>query len=105
MKQLLKKDSNISRIIGNLMDKPELEYPEYKGQFKFMNPINSLLKDSNVIMYKKKALNEIIHNYSKILLGNEFLEAYEMLFRNTEGLLIEINKSSHKTYKLTKSKL
>jgi hypothetical protein len=104
MKQLLKKDSNISRIIGNLMDKPDLEYPEYKGQFKFMNPINSLLKDANVIMYKKKDLNEIIRNYSKILLGNEFLEAHEMLFRNNKTTKTKKN-IKYKTNKKTKSKV
>ena len=105
MKNLLKKDGNIPRIIGNVFYKPELEYPEYNTQFKFMNPINSLLKDTNISRYKKKDVNECIRNYSKILLGNEFLEMYEMLFRNTKPIKTKKN-IKHKSikHKRTKSK-
>ena len=103
MKKLLKKDSNIPRVIGNLFDKPELEYPEYRGQFKFMNPINSLLKDHNFTMYSKRDINECIRNYTKILLGNEFSEAYEMLFRNTKPTKTK-KAIKDKPHKRTKSK-
>jgi hypothetical protein len=109
MKNLLKKDSNGSRVIANLMNKPNIEYPEYKGQFKFMNPINSILKEHNVTTYSKRDINECIRNYSKILLGNEFIEMYEMLFRNTKPTKSTKTKKStknkHKTHKRTKSKL
>jgi hypothetical protein len=104
MKQLLKKDSNGSRVIGNLFNKPILEYPEYKGQYKFMNPITSVIKDSDIIKYSKKDINEVIRNYSKILLGNEFFEAYEMLFRNTKPTKTK-KYIKHKTNKKTKSKI
>ena len=103
MKKLLKKDSNAPRVIGNLFYKPQIEYPEYKDQFKFMNPINSILKDQNVIMYDKKDVNNCIRNYTKILLGNEFLEAYEMLFRNTKPTKTK-KAIKHKTQKKTKSR-
>jgi len=103
MKKLLKKDSNIPRVIANLMNKPDLEYPEYQGQFKFMNPINSVLKEHNVTMYSKRDINECIRNYTKILLGNEFLEAYEMLFKNTKPTKTK-KAIKHKTHKKTKSK-
>ena len=103
MKKLLKKDSTIPRVIGNLFKKPDLEYPEYKGQYKFMNPINSILKDDNVTRYDKKDVNECIRNYTKILLDNEFLEMFEMLFRNTKPT--KTKKSiKHKTHKKTKSR-
>ena len=111
MSKLLKKDSTIPRVIGNLMDKPYIEYPEYKGQFKFMNPINSVLKDQSVNMYHKRDINECIRNYTKILLGNEFSEAYEMLFRytnpkqTTKTQLKTRKNSKHKSHKKTKSKL
>lgn len=104
MRHLLKKDSNSPRVIGNLFDKPELEYPEYKGQYKFMNPINSVIKDSDIIKYSKKYVNEVIRNYTKILLGNEFIEAYEMLFRNTKPTKTK-KYIKHKTNKKTKSKI
>jgi len=104
MKKLLKKDSNIPRVIGNLFNKPELEYPEYQGQFKFMNPINSVIKNSDIKLYNKKDVNEVIRNYSKILLGNEFFEAYEMLFRNTKPTKTK-KYIKHKTNKKTKSKI
>ena len=101
--KLLKKDSTIPRVIGNLMDKPDIEYPEYKGQFKFMNPINSALKDTNILQHSKRDINECIRNYTKILLDNEFLEMFEMLFRNTKPT--KTKKSiKHKTHKKTKSR-
>ena len=66
------------------------------------NPINSLLKDQDVFKYDKKDINECIRNYTKILLGNEFTEAYEMLFRNTKST--KTKKSiKHKTHKRTKT--
>ena len=106
MKKLLKKDINIPRVIGNLMDKPYIEYREYGGQFKFMNPINSVLKDQTVTMYDKRDINECILNYTKILLGNEFSEAYEMLYRNNKTKKFNKTKKSikHKTHKKTKSR-
>jgi hypothetical protein len=103
MKKLLKKDNTIPRIIGNLFYKPDLEYPEYKGQYKFMNPINSILKDDNVTRYDKKDVNECIRNYTKILLGNEFSEMYEMLFRNTKPTKTK-KAIKRKTHKKTKSR-
>ena len=36
------------------MNKPRFEYPEYKDQFKFMNPINSALKDTNILQHSKR---------------------------------------------------
>jgi len=106
MSKLLKKETNIPRVIGNLMDKPELEYTEYGGQFKFMNPINSVLKDHAVTTYSKRDINECIRNYTKILLGNEFIEMYEMLFRNNKTKKSNNTKKSikHKSNKRTKSK-
>ena len=104
MKNLLKTDSNIPRVIGNLFYKPTIEYPEYKEQFKFMNPINSIIKDSDIKRYDKRDINECIRNYTKILLGNEFFEAYEMLFRNTKPTKTK-KAIKHKIHKKTKSKL
>ena len=101
MKNLLKKDSNGPRVIANLMNKPIFEYPEYTEQFKFMNPINSVLKDTDIGSFPKRDVNECIRNYSKILLGNEFLEMYEMLFRTNKIKLIKTTKKN----KLTKTKL
>ena len=87
------------------MNKPRFEYPEYKDQFKFMNPINSALKDTNILQHSKRDVNECIRNYSTILLGNEFLEMYEMLFRNTKPIKTKKN-IKHKSikHKRTKSK-
>ena len=104
MKNLLKTDSIIPRVIGNLFYKPTIEYPEYKAQFKFMNPINSIIKDSDIKIYDKRDINECIRNYTKILLGNEFFEAYEMLFRNTKPTKTK-KAIKHKIHKKTKSKL
>ena len=105
MKKLLKKETNIPRVIGNLMDKPNIEYPEYGGQFKFMNPINSVLTDQNVTNYDKRDVNDCIRNYTKILLGNEFIEMYEMLFRNNKSTKTKKNiTNKYKTHKRTKSK-
>ena len=98
------KETNIPRVIGNLMDKPNIEYPEYGGQFKFMNPINSVLKDQSVTMIDKRDINECIRNYTKILLDNEFIEMYEMLFRNTKSTKTKKNiTNKHKSNKRTKS--
>lgn len=80
MSELLSKKSKLSTI-GNLWYKPILEYPEYKGQFKFMNPINSCLNDDSITRYDKKDVDECVENYAKILLDNKFKEAYEMLFK------------------------
>ena len=103
MKKLLNKNTKLPRIIGNLMNKPKLEYPEYKGQYKFMNPINSVLKDTDIGSFPKRDVNECIRNYTKILLDNEFLEMFEMLFRNTKPT--KTKKSiKHKTHKKTKSR-
>ena len=106
MKKLLKKDNNIPRVIGNLFYKPYIEYPEYYGQFKFMNPINSLLKENGVTLYDKRDVNKCIRNYTKILLGNEFSEAYEMLYRNNKTKKSTKTKKNikHKTHKQTKSR-
>ena len=103
MKKILKKDINIPSVIGNLMYKPNIEYPEYQEQFKFMNPINSVLKEKDITMYKKRGINKCIRNYTKILLGNEFTEAYEMLFRNTKPTKTKKN-IKHKPLKRTKTK-
>ena len=103
MNKLLNKNTKLPRIIGNLMNKPNLEYPEYKGQYKFMNPINSVLKDTDIGSFPKRDVNECIRNYTKILLDNEFLEMFEMLFRNTKPT--KTKKSiKHKTHKTTRSR-
>jgi len=82
MSKLLQKDITKPAIIGNLMNKPEIENPEYFGKFKFMNPINSMLKDRDVLLFSKQDINKCIRNYTNILLNNKkFIEAYEMLFR------------------------
>ena len=88
MTNLLRTNSKIS-IIGNLWYTPITEYPEYKGKFKFMNPINSCLND-NTYAYAndetKKDIKKCINNYSKILLSNNnFVESYEMLFRENKS--------------------
>jgi len=82
MTSLLRDKSKLAIIIGNLWDTPLLEYPEYAGKFKFMNPINSCLKDNSINIYEKKDINKCITDYTNILLSNKnFIEAYEMLFR------------------------
>ena len=84
MTNLLRDKSKIA-IIGNLWYTPSLEYPEYSSKFKFMNPINSCLKDntySNASNEMKKDIKECITDYTSILLHNKkFIESYEMLFR------------------------
>ena len=81
MTKLLRDKSKMA-IIGNLWYTPSLEYPEYTGKFKFMNPINSCLKDNTVTSYDKKDVNKCITDYTNILLDNtKFIESYEMLFR------------------------
>ena len=106
MTKLLKKDNNIPRVIGNVFYTPIISLPEYEGKMKFINPINSLLKDQNVTFYSKKDVNKCIRNYTHILLGNDFLERYEMLFRNTKPKKSTKSKKyiKHKSYKKTKSK-
>lgn len=101
MTKLLQKDITKPAIIGNLMDKPNIEYPDYKGQFKFMNPINSILRDTNFSSYSKRDINECIRNYTKILLGNKFVEAYEMLFRTN---IKQTKKTTKKIIKHKKTK-
>jgi hypothetical protein len=97
MTKLLQKDITKPAVIGNLMNKPKIEKPEYFGQFKFMNPINSMLKNRDVLLYSKQDINKCIRNYTKILLGNKFVEAYEMLIRTNI-------KQSKKTIKNTTKK-
>lgn len=81
MTNLLRDKSKIA-IIGNLWNTPSLECPEYEGKFKFMNPINSCLKDDSISIYDRKNVNKCITDYTNILLhNNKFNEAYEMLFR------------------------
>lgn len=101
MTKLLQKDITKPAIIGNLMDKPTIENPDYKGQFKFMNPINSILRDTNFSSYSKRDINECIRNYTKILLGNKFVEAYEMLFRTK---IKQSKKTTKKSIKHKKTK-
>ena len=75
-------DKSKPAIIGNLWNTPSLEYPEYEGKFKFMNPINSCLRDNTVSLYDKNDVNECITDYTNILLSNkQFIEQYEMLSR------------------------
>lgn len=78
-------DKSKMAIIGNLWNTPILEYTEYFGKFKFMNPINSCLYD-NTYAYAsdeiKKDIKKCITDYTKILLDDtKFIESYEMLFR------------------------
>ena len=81
MTNLLRDKSKLA-IIGNLWNTPSLEYPEYAGKFKFMNPINSCLRDNTISLFNKKDVNECITDYTNILLNNkQFIEQYEMLFR------------------------
>ena len=75
-------DKSKPAIIGNLWNTPSLEYPEYEGKFKFMNPINSCLRDNTISLFNKKDVNKCITDYTNILLNNkQFIEQYEMLFR------------------------
>jgi len=81
MTNLLRDKSKLA-IIGNLWNTPSLEYPEYAGKFKFMNPINSCLNDNTVSLYDKNDVNKCITDYTNILLSNKkMIESYEMLFR------------------------
>jgi hypothetical protein len=81
MTNLLRDKSKLA-IIGNLWNIPSFEYPEYKGKFKFMNPINACLNDNNINFIDKNAIHKCITNYTNILLtNNTFNESYEMLFR------------------------
>jgi len=81
MTNLLSDKSKVA-IIGNLWYKPELEYPEYKGRFKFMNPINSCLNNNSIQYIDKNDIKKCIRDYTNILLNNNnFIESYEMLFR------------------------
>ena len=78
-------DKSKMAIIGNLWNTPILEYAEYFGKFKFMNPINSCLYD-NTYAYAsdeiKKDIKKCITDYTNILLDDiKFIESYEMLFR------------------------
>ena len=105
---MLQKDINKQAIIGNVFYTPKLSLSEYAGEMKFINPINSLLQDNSIKMYDKKDINQCIRNYTKILLGNTFLEAYDMLYRQSKpktSSQTKIKKNiKHKTYKKTKSK-
>ncbi len=75
-------DKSKKATIGNLYYTPSLEYPEYEGKFKFMNPINSCLRDNTVSCYDKNDVNQCITDYTNILLSNkQFIEQYEMLYR------------------------
>lgn len=81
MTNLLSDKSKVA-IIGNLWYKPELEYPEYHGRYKFMNPINSCLNNNSIQLNNNISIKECIRNYTDILLNNDnFIESYEMLFR------------------------
>ena len=81
MTNLLRDKSKLA-IIGNLWDTPSLEYPEYNGKFKFMNPINSCLNDNDITVIDKNAIHKCIADYTNILLNNnKFNESFEMLFR------------------------
>jgi hypothetical protein len=81
MTNLLRDKSKLA-IIGNLWNMPSFEYPEYKGKFKFMNPINSCLNDSFISVGDKNAIHKCIADYTNILLtNNKFNESFEMLFR------------------------
>jgi hypothetical protein len=81
MTNLLRDKSKLA-IIGNLWNTPSLEYPEYAGKFKFMNPINSCLNDNTISLYDKNDVNKCITDYTNILLSNKkMIESYEMLFR------------------------
>ena len=106
MTKLLQKDINKQAIIGNVFYTPKLSLSEYGGEMKFINPINSLLQDKSITIYEKKDVNECIRNYTKILLGNTFLEAYDMLFRQSKPNKSKknIKHKTHKTNKKTKSK-
>jgi len=110
MSKLLKKDSTIPRVIGNVFYTPDMSMPEYAGKMTFMNPINSVLKDRDVLSYSKQDVNKCIRNYSTILLGNTFIEMYDMLFRYTKPKTKKTNRntktnSKHKSHKKTKSKI
>lgn len=106
MTKLLQKDINKQAIIGNVFYTPKLSLSEYGGEMKFINPINSLLQDNSITIYEKKDVNECIRNYTKILLGNTFLEAYDMLYRQSKPNKSKknIKHKTHKTNKKTKSK-
>jgi hypothetical protein len=81
MRNLLRDKSKLA-IIGNLWYTPSLEYQEYAGKFKFMNPINSCLNDNNISVIDKNAIHKCIADYTNILLNNKkFNESFEMLFR------------------------
>jgi hypothetical protein len=111
MSKLLKKDSTIPRVIGNVFYTPAISLPEYKGKMNFMNPINSVLKDRDVLLYSKQDVNKCIRNYNTILLGNTFIEMYDMLFRYTKPKIstktqLKTNTNlKNKTHKRTKSKV
>jgi hypothetical protein len=102
MSKLLKKDSTIPRVIGNVFYTPSILLPEYEDKMTFMNPITSVLKDRDVLLYSKQDVNKCIRNYSNILLGNTFVEAYDMLFRNTKPKTKTSTKTSTKTQLKTK---
>ena len=81
MTNLLRDKSKLA-IIGNVWETPLIEYPEYNGKFKFMNPINSCLSDNAINEIDKNYINKCITDYTNILLNNnKFNESYEMLFR------------------------
>jgi hypothetical protein len=81
MTNLLRDKSKLV-IIANLWNIPSFEYPEYKGKFKFMNPINACLSDNAINEIDKNYINKCIADYTNILLNNnKFNESYEMLFR------------------------
>ena len=90
---LLKKQQNGQNILNN-----RIYY-----YFLHLQTFNSVLKDNFASGFDKRDINECIRNYTKILLGNEFLETYEMLFRNTKPTKTK-KAIKHIIHKKTKSK-
>jgi hypothetical protein len=84
VESLLPKDKTKMGIVAHFFNIPMIEKPEYSNKFKFINPINSVLANEGVNIYSKRDINDCIKNYTNILLGNKFIEMYEILFRRAK---------------------
>lgn len=76
-------------IIANFDSKPISiftgETPEFSDQFRVINPLNYIFQSRGGYDYlNKNMVKKTIKNYSKILLGNKFIETNEFLVKQNK---------------------